>query len=52
MRVLLNGHTRAGRTAVEWDGRNESGARVGSGIYFAGLSGAGMRRVVRVPVVR
>lgn len=52
IRTLLHGHLPAGRTKTRWDGRDDTGAMVGSGVYFASLDGAGTRRSLRVPVVR
>ena len=34
VRRLLNEPVSYGRTDVDWDGRNDNGARVGSGVYF------------------
>jgi hypothetical protein len=34
VRTLVNGERAAGRYTVEWDGRNDRGAPVGSGVYF------------------
>jgi hypothetical protein len=52
VRTLANGELPAGRTEFQWDGRDQSGAIVGSGVYFASLNGAGVRCSVRVPVIR
>ena len=41
VRVLLDGPAVQGRTEVRWDGTDESGAAVGSGLYFARLDAAG-----------
>jgi hypothetical protein len=51
-RTLLDGPLPAGATAVDWDGRDESGAGVHSGMYFARLSTGRVRRVVKVPLLR
>jgi hypothetical protein len=52
MRTLLDGDIPAGTTELSWDGRDQTGARVGSGIYFASLTTEGIRRSVRVPLIR
>ena len=46
VRVLAAGPRTAGRWAIGWDLRDESGRAVGPGIYFARLA-AGSERVVR-----
>jgi hypothetical protein len=52
VRTLANGELPAGRTEFQWDGRDQSGAVAGSGVYFASLNGAGARCSVRVPLIR
>jgi hypothetical protein len=42
----------AGATEVAWDGRDRSGAAVGSGIFFARLRADNASQVLRVPLVR
>jgi len=34
VRVLVSGEEGAGKHVVEWDGRNDGGQTVGSGVYF------------------
>ena len=34
VRVLLDGAAPAGRSTLDWDGRDASGTRVASGVYF------------------
>jgi flagellar hook assembly protein FlgD len=34
VRTLLSGEVAAGNHSVLWDGRNERGTSVGSGVYF------------------
>jgi uncharacterized membrane protein len=49
--TLMRGELAAGRHSVAWDGREESGSRVGPGLYFARLStarGTVTRRIVRL----
>jgi hypothetical protein len=38
VRTLVDGPHAAGRYRVEWDGRDERGVRVGSGVYFYRMS--------------
>jgi hypothetical protein len=51
VRELLNGRRIFGRREVYWDGRDQQGSLVPSGMFFARLSAAGRPIVVRVPVV-
>jgi len=41
MRVLLNEHRSAGVGSVVWDGRDESGRPLTSGVYMVKFSGRG-----------
>lgn len=41
-----------GRAEITWDLRDGRGVVVPSGVYFARLTGAGVSRVLRLPVVR
>jgi flagellar hook assembly protein FlgD len=34
VRVLVGGEQGSGTHVVEWDGRNDAGEAVGSGVYF------------------
>ena len=43
VRTLVDGATPAGRHAVQWNGRNAEGERVGSGVYFCTMSAADYR---------
>ena len=38
VRTLVRGEKASGRYAVDWDGRNDDGTRVGSGVYFYRMS--------------
>jgi flagellar hook assembly protein FlgD len=38
VRTLVKGERAAGRYTALWDGRNEQGAPVGSGVYFCRMS--------------
>jgi len=40
VRVLVSGEEGAGKHVVEWDGRNDGGQTVGSGVYFYRLEAA------------
>jgi flagellar hook assembly protein FlgD len=49
VRHLLEGPKAAGRVSIPWNGRNDSGGLLPSGIYLVHVRGAGMnvsRRVV------
>lgn len=52
VRTLATGVAEAGRHAVTWDGRDDSGRRVGSGVYFVRLSAPGGEDVRRVVIGR
>ena len=41
VRTLLDGKMPAGRHAVDWDGRSDSGGRVASGVYFIRMRAGG-----------
>ncbi|HKQ56779.1 MAG TPA: FlgD immunoglobulin-like domain containing protein, partial [Candidatus Eisenbacteria bacterium] len=51
VRTLHKGITSAGITSIVWDGRDDSGARVSSGIYVCKLEAAGLRRLRRLAVI-
>ena len=38
IRTLVNQLQQPGEYTVEWDGRNQAGARVGSGVYINRMS--------------
>jgi len=52
VRALIDREMAPGSTEVTWDGRDQGGAAVGTGMYFARMAAAGTSRVVRVPLVR
>jgi flagellar hook assembly protein FlgD len=35
-----------------WDGRNETGENVGSGVYLVSVQGAGINRIMKVVLIR
>ncbi len=41
IRILFNGQTTAGQYVVQWNGRNDKGVSVASGVYFYQLSAGG-----------
>ncbi len=52
VRTLVDGLMDKGSTVMAWDGKNESGSRVASGVYFVRLGACGGVRVVRVVLAR
>jgi len=48
VRRVLDEPRPAGRQAVEWDGRDQAGALLGSGIYWARFQSAGASRAIRM----
>jgi hypothetical protein len=52
VRTLVDGELEAGPHQLNWDGRDDAGASVDSGVYWAHLSAAGQRRVRCIVVTR
>ena len=52
VRTLLAGERAAGAHSLIWDGRDDAGEDVGSGIYFVRLSGPTAARVERAVLLR
>ncbi len=52
LRTLVDAEGHAGAATVTWDGTNESGARLGTGMYFIRLVGPGTRLTRRVALLR
>jgi len=52
LRTIRNGQVSAGATKIAWDGRDDAGTSVRSGVYFVRLESPFGRRVVRLPLVR
>ena len=52
VRTLVDGVRPAGRHTVTWDGRNDAGQRVASGVYLATFRGAGEVQTRKMTVVK
>jgi M6 family metalloprotease-like protein len=52
VRTLLSGAAPAGWQEVRWDGRNDRGARVASGLYFARFEAGGQVVVEKLALVK
>lgn len=52
VRVLVDGEQKAGRHTVAWNGRDESGKRMASGVYLARLVVDGQTKVRKLTFVR
>jgi FG-GAP-like repeat/FlgD Ig-like domain len=52
VRDLFQGELAAGERMVTWDGRNDTGARVGAGVYWVEMNGGEWRRTARIVVAR
>jgi len=52
VRTLVNGTQAAGRKTVAWDGLNDAGTPVGTGIYFYSLSGPGFEQTRKMVLLR
>jgi len=49
---LYKGTSTVGLNTVQWDGRNNSGQRVSSGVYAITINGGGINQTKRVVVIR
>ena len=49
---LYHGTSSAGLNLIQWDGKNDSGQRVSSGVYTIKIEGGGINQSKRVVVVR
>lgn len=52
VRTLVKGIIGAGPTTIRWDGTNEQGESVASGIYYCRLEALGVRLTRKVALVR
>lgn len=52
VRTVLDRHLRAGAHHVAWDGRDDGGRPLPSGVYVVEVKGAGLRERVRAVLVR
>ena len=52
VRTLVNQEMLAGRHDLAWDGKDESGRRVPSGVYFYQIEAPGLRQVKRIVITR
>jgi hypothetical protein len=52
IRTLLSSRLNAGDYRAQWDGRNEAGQKVGSGIYFYRLSGPNLTLTRKMVLMR
>jgi hypothetical protein len=52
LRTLVNGVLSGGRHEVQWDGRNDRGEFVASGIYFARLNVGGFKAARKMVLIR
>jgi len=52
VRTLLNSRIEAGYHSVEWDGRNDAGAKVGSGIYIYRFSAGDFLKVRKMILMK
>lgn len=52
LRTLVRGSQAAGRHQIRWDGRDDSGAAVSSGLYFCLLQNGPLRQIRRMLLIR
>jgi len=52
VRTLLDGSREAGRHELEWDGRDDGGRAVASGVYLCRMEAGDYRRTIRMTLIR
>ena len=52
VRTLASGELPAGEHSVHWDGRDDSGRALASGVYFVRALGSGLRETLRAVLLR
>ncbi|MGB7062837.1 MAG: FlgD immunoglobulin-like domain containing protein, partial [Candidatus Zixiibacteriota bacterium] len=52
VRVLLDGHQSAGPERVDWDGKDEQGIEVASGIYFYRMEVGGFAQTKKMLLIK
>jgi len=52
VRTLADGHESAGRKQVVWNGADESGRRVASGIYYCRMRAGAYEETVKMTLIR
>jgi len=52
VRTLVDTEVRGGKYTVEWDGRNDRGQAVGSGVYFYRLTGKSFTRTKKMMLLK
>jgi len=52
VRALVDGPQTAGRKSATWDGRDDRGNAVGSGVYYCRLEASGYEQSIKITVLR
>ncbi len=52
VRTLVEGHETAGRKQALWDGRDEHGSRVASGVYYCRMAAAGYEKTIKMTLLK
>ena len=52
MRTLVEGQMSAGEFKVTWDGRNDSGAQLASGVYLYKIEAPNLRLTKKVTLLK
>jgi len=52
IRLLQDGLLPAGSHSVQWDGRDQQGANMPSGLYLASFTHAGVRRIIKMMLMK
>lgn len=52
IRTLVNDHRAAGRYAIQWDGKDNSGHMVGSGVYFYNIQAGNFNKTAKMVLLK
>ncbi|HAT73263.1 MAG TPA: hypothetical protein DCS63_10660 [Elusimicrobia bacterium] len=52
VKTVYSGPVPAGKGTVDWDGKNSTGGKAASGIYFVKTKGPGLDKIVKIAIVR
>jgi len=52
IRTLVNDHRAAGRYAIQWDGKDDSGHMLGSGVYFYNIQAGAFSKTAKMVLLK
>jgi len=52
IRTLVNDHRAAGRYAIQWDGKDDSGHMLGSGVYFYNIQAGNFNKTAKMVLLK